>query len=411
MIQKLRKKFIIINMSFVTLVLAIVFTAFCYSNYRRYLSDSNDVLKRTLFENFDNLQPHLGKENGRQKPPSNIMPVFKVTLDENGSIKTINDSGVTADESLIQDAVSQVISSGKDHGLLRSLELRYMKIAAETETKIAFADCSHEFSSMRNLIFISVLVFMGSLGAFWGVSLFLSRWALTPVEAAWKQQRQFIADASHELKTPLTVILANLGILSAHPQDTIKDQKQWLENTQAEAGRMKKLLDNLLFLAKSDNAQPAVTYCDFDLSNAIWSCILPFESLVYEQKVTLNEEITPDIHMNGDEQQLKQLTAIFLDNACKYVKENGTITVRLALKGEKILFEIQNTGDIILPEDLEHIFERFYRSDKSRVRKEGGYGLGLSIAQTIVKNHHGKIKVVSVEEIGTTFTVTFPLQT
>lgn len=409
MIKKLRKKFILINMIFVTVVLLGVLIGICLSNYQKYLEDSRQALNHALSDGGENLKPkvELGQKQGKR--PMNMGPVFVVSIDLDGTIQNINDTGTRISSESAKEAVDAAQNTDKISGFLYSLQLRYEKQVENDEMKIAFVDCSREVNGMQNLILASVLIFLGGMAAFFGISLFLSKWALTPVEKAWQQQRQFIADASHELKTPLTVILANLGILSSHREDTIAHQEKWLENTKAEASRMKKLLDNLLFLARSDTAQTPAVFGEFELSSALWSCILPFESLAYEQDVSLVENIAPDIKIIGDEGQMKQLFAILLDNACKYTKKKGEISVSLEKKQDKIQLEVANTGDVIPPEELEHIFERFYRADKSRARKEGGYGLGLSIAQTIIEQHHGKIRAASNEEKGTVFTITLPL--
>ncbi|WP_394923482.1 sensor histidine kinase [uncultured Robinsoniella sp.] len=405
MIKKLRKKFIFINMSFVTLILTSVLVVIAFTNYQKYQKDSRLALNHALEDNGGNLKPRVDFVPGRKEGPMNMGPVFVVELNENGEIADINDSGIRITEDSAREAVEAAQKDGNERGFLMNQELRYERRQEDNGEKIAFVDCSREINGMRNLLLVSALILVGGLGAFFLISLFLAKWALTPVEKAWQQQRQFIADASHELKTPLTVILANLNILSAHREDRIKDQERWLENTKTEASRMKELLNDLLFLARSDMAQTPKVFAEFDLSNTLWSCILPFESLAYERGVELNEEIIPGIHIVGDEGQIKQLIVILLDNACKYAKKNGRISVSLEKKQEKIYLKVHNTGEVIPKEELEHIFERFYRADKSRARKEGGYGLGLSIAQTIAENHHGKILAESAVSTGTTFTM------
>lgn len=409
MIKKLRKKFVLINMAFVTLILLGVLIVVCQSNYQRYNEDSRMALRHALSEEDESLKPKVElSEPGRGRRPPNMGPLFVVGLDEYGEIVSVNDSGIRITEDSVKEAASAAQETDKDSGFLYGMQLRYQKQVQDDGMKIAFVDCSREMNGMVNLIVVSILIFVGAMAAFFGISLYLSKWALAPVEKAWIQQKQFIADASHELKTPLTVILANLGILSSHKEDTIVNQERWLANTKTEASRMKELLDNLLFLARSDTAEAPMVFAQFDLSNALWSCILPFESLAYEQDVELVEEITADIHMMGDEAQIKQLMAILLDNACKYVKKKGEIRIKLEKKQDKILLEVMNTGAVISEEELEHIFKRFYRADKSRVRKVGGYGLGLSIAQAIVEKHHGKIRAVSGEGEGTVFFIVLP---
>ncbi len=267
-------------------------------------------------------------------------------------------------------------------------------------------------SNTRTFLINCFLLFLVALVLFFLLSLYLSRLALKPVEKAWQQQNQFIADASHELKTPLTVILANLDILSSHEDRTIQDQSKWLNNTKEEASRMKQLVENLLFLARSDagvinDVIHSNTLVDF--SNLVLKSTLIFESIAFENKVAMANEIENDIILNGCESQLKQVVSILLDNACKYAEKNGTIFIELKKSNHLAVLAVRNSGEVISPIEQTHIFERFYRTDKSRVRKEGGYGLGLSIAKTIIEHHKGKISVVSDPSDGTIFTVSLPL--
>lgn len=412
MIKKLRKKFVLINMALVTLVLVIAFASLLVINIRKYREDSQRSLERAMDDGKGSMPADkLGNKNN-DAGPDNMNPVFVVLVSEDGTIAEIDASRINVDETFAAQAVAAALDSNESFGMLSSLKLRFLKSEGTDSFRIAFEDCSHEINAVSNLVFVEIMIFIGGMAAFLLISLFLSKWALEPVERAWRQQKQFIADASHELKTPLTVILANLGILSSHPGDTIHKQYRWLDNTQTEAARMKQLLDNLLFLAKSDAAEVPQEHREFDLSNALLSCILPFEPLAYEQEVTLQEQVTPGIMMNGDEHQIKQLIAILLDNGCKYTKAGGTVTVTLKRKDdrpERAVLKVINSGEPIPKADQEHIFERFYRSDKSRVRIKGGYGLGLSIAKTITETHKGKIRVDSSLTDGTCFTVVFPV--
>ncbi|MEN6391693.1 MAG: ATP-binding protein, partial [Syntrophomonas sp.] len=273
--------------------------------------------------------------------------------------------------------------------------------------RIAFVDRSMEITTLSSLIKTSVLVGVGSLSVFFLISLFLANLALRPAQKAWDQQKQFVADASHELKTPLTVILANAGIVLAHKEQTVEEQAKWIEYIQTEASRMSALVDNLLFLAKTDDVKSKIILNPVNLSDVVWRTVLPFEPVLYEQHKTLDSEIEPDLYINGDESRLKQLVGILLDNACKYADEHGTITVRLSKKAGEVILSVNNTGGIIPEDQIEHIFERFYRVDKSRARQEGGYGLGLAIAETIAQIHQAPIAVESSPDQGTTFSVVF----
>lgn len=417
MLKKLRKKFVITNMVFVTAVILTALVVMCVSNYRRFYSDSMMAINQTLSRNLEDLKPAIdfGERSNNPPPKSDAggigrIFVFTVMLEGDSNIVSgVNDSGIQVDTDTAQKAADTALSLGKSSGTIQNMALRFKIERTDTGMKIAFADITNEKDSMRSLIMISVLIFFLVLLTSFFISVYLSKRALSPVQKAWAQQHQFVADASHELKTPLTVILANLDILKSHTKHTIAEEKKWIDNTEEEAVRMKELLQDLLFLAREDaDSAPPAPHMSLNFSQIVWECILPFESVTYEQKTTMTEDIQDDIFMSGNEKQLKQLLMILLDNACKYAK-NGTIHVTLEQKHEKTILHVKNSGPLISKEDLEHIFERFYRASKSRSRDTGGYGLGLSIARTIVHNHKGNIKAISTEEEGTVFTVTFPV--
>ena len=221
-------------------------------------------------------------------------------------------------------------------------------------------------------------------------------------------RKDFVANVSHELKTPLTVILANIGILQRHKEDTIEQQEKWVENTKEEAVRMKRLVEDMLELARADAGTGKLHMERLNISDLAWSAALGFESVVFEQKKMLDTKITPDLFVNGDPEKLTQLLVILIDNACKYSEPGGTITVALEPVKNQVKLTVHNTGSYIEKEMQEHLFERFYRGDASRSREAGGYGLGLAIAKEIVSVHKGKISVRSEKETGTAFEVAVP---
>ena len=429
MIKKLRRKFVIINMSLVAVILCVVLGMFCFTRVHAFRAESEIAMRQMLDSPRskeppeNDTKPHspsLDFGPGGRNPAFNSTPVFLVTLDENNEITDTNSSGsYTVTDTLSEAAVSAAFAVSEDQGYLSNLKLRFIKQNTPEGTKIAFADTVQETRALGELVIQCVMMLLLFLLCFLLVSIFLARWALKPVEKAWEQQHQFIADASHELKTPLTVILANLRILLSHKDATIRDELQWVESTQEEAGRMKKLVENLLFLARSDAKSTPMLYSTFSFSDLILGCLLTFEPVAFEQGVMIEDEISDDIFISGDAPQIRQLVSILLDNACKYagiadvLEKSGSsdkkVTVTLTSENEKIKLTVHNTGKAIPEEDLPHLFERFYRTDKSRARTDGGYGLGLAIAQTIAKNHRGKITVVSAKNLGTSFTVTFPV--
>ena len=429
MIKKLRRKFVIINMSLVAVILCVVLGMFCFTRVHAFRAESEIAMRQMLDSSRSKeppkndtkpQSPSLDFGPGGRNPAFNSTPVFLVTLDENNEITDTNSSGsYTVTDTLSEAAVSAAFAVSEDQGYLSNLKLRFIKQNTPEGTKIAFADTVQETRALGELVIQCVMMLLLFLLCFLLVSIFLARWALKPVEKAWEQQNQFIADASHELKTPLTVILANLRILLSHKDATIRDELQWVESTQEEAGRMKKLVENLLFLARSDAKSTPMLYSTFSFSDLILGCLLTFEPVAFEQGVMIEDEISDDIFISGDAPQIRQLVAILLDNACKYagiadvLEKSGSsdkkVTVTLTSENEKIKLTVHNTGKAIPEEALPHLFERFYRTDKSRARTDGGYGLGLAIAQTIAKNHRGKITVVSAKNLGTSFTVTFPV--
>lgn len=408
MITKLRKKFILINMSLVLLVMLIVFGVLGYSTISQVRTDTENALAMAASLNTGDSSPKPKIGPGGHRESFSMVPVFTVTVDVSGTVTGTDQARAEVEESVIEDAVKEALSSSATEGTISSLGLRYLKTDLRDGMRITFADTSSERAAIMRWLVNSLLVGLGGLAAFFLISFFLSRWALEPVEAAWERQRQFVADASHELKTPLTVILANTGILLHHREETVAQQAKWVEYTRDEAERMKKLVDELLFLAKSDAARSIHAFLPVNFSDVVWNNVLPFESVAFECHVTLESKIAQDICLTGDEGQLKQLVAILMDNACKYAGEGGRVTVTLEKVQDRARLSVHNTGEPIPPDQLPRVFERFYRADSARAG--GGYGLGLAIAKSIAEAHRGRITAESTKEAGTTFTVTLPMK-
>lgn len=411
MLSKLKKKFIFINMICVTVILIMAFGVVGLTTYARLEKDSRRALEDTVDRNNKmdveiKFIHEIGGPPGNRKQPSDFT-VFTVKLDADNNIDELIGDNIEVSDEVLNKIVTMCIERNNDKGVIwdTSLRLRYMINSNE----IVFYDLTNDISTMFHLLKNCLLVGIGSLIAFFLISVYLANWALKPVAKSWESQRQFIADASHELKTPLTVILANADILSAHRNDTIENQYKWIDYIKAEASHMSGLVNDLLFLAKSDASRENAVLSDVNLSDIMWNCYLPFESLAFEQEKSLDADIEADILINGDAGKLKQLIMILLDNACKYTEKNGSIMVKLYRKPEKdkVYLSVNNSGEAIPPENLNHLFERFYRVEESRAREKGGYGLGLSIAKTITEMHHGKISVTSSKEEGTTFKVAF----
>lgn len=413
MIQSLKKKLIFINMSLVFVVLLAVFTGLCLytaNNQQQNAQRGLTALLQRRSEDAPKLD--IGKSDdskgGLPQRNNDLLAGFVVVINNDG-IATIESShSINISDDTVQTLAQLAQNSNQTSGLLRAYSLRYYTSIDNGKTRIAFLDATSDIAAMAELVVSSLLVGLFALLAFFFVSLLLANLALKPVEAAWNRQKQFVADASHELKTPLTVILANQKILLAHPEKTVAEQSQWIENTQSEGDRMKSLVEDLLFLAKTDDGVSKETLSYVNLSDVAQGSMLSFASLAFESGITLNDSIQPGIILTGSEPKLRRLCGVLLDNALKYVNRHGTVDIELNAENGFAQLRVHNTGTPIPEEELPHLFERFYRVD--RARSAGGYGLGLSIAQSIVKAHGGKITVASTAEVGTTFTAILPLR-
>lgn len=403
MLKKLRKKFIIINMMLVGVVLLAVFIAVCFTTYQSFNGNITTSLEQAVsFRQENRLNgPDTKKDDGNlpsREKNVGFVPSYSVLVDDQGSVAEILQENSLLSEDVLEQAVSEAFTAESDEGILNILELKYLKRSSPDGIKIAFVDMNYLYSSMSNLLLTSLCIGIGALVVFFFISLFFSRWALRPVETAWKQQKQFVADASHELKTPLTVILANNSILRSNQEKTIKEQIKWVESTQEEAVHMRKLVDDMLFLATSDDMQSEKIMTEIDFSDIVWSNFLQFEPVAFEKHISLEQDIDAGITMLGNGTSIKQLVAILLDNACKYAGVNGRALVRLKQNQNQIVLTVENSGRPISKEDLPHVFERFYRADRARTKKQGSYGLGLAIAKSITEQHKGKITVQSNNE-------------
>lgn len=448
MLKSLKRKLLAMMMTMVSLVLLTVFAALLAGTYSGQKANIDQTLARALGPGFGMDMPK--EPFGRQVREERPMTSISLLVNGQGEVlfSTADSVDISA-EDLAQ--ATEAALTGPEQGWLRELGLFYMRrdtvagalsggqpsarsapfeqrtsgspesggLSAALEgchegealSQIAFVSDHTLRQAMRDLIGSSLLVGCAALILLFLISLFLAGWALRPVERAWDQQRRFVSDASHELKTPLTVILANLDILRRHEGDSIRAQRKWLDSSEAEAQHMKQLVEDLLTLARLDEAghtAPLPAMCAVDLTDAVLSSLLTFEPVAFEQGLELDSSLEPCICVNGDEARLKQLTTILLDNACKYAGKGGRVTVSLTASGDRARLSVSNTGDVIPPEQLRHLFERFYRADPARTGGQSGYGLGLAIASGIAQLHSGRITALSDAEHGTVFSVTLP---
>ena len=325
---------------------------------------------------------------------------YTVWLDEDGAVEewTSDREDLYSDEQ-IAELAAQIWAEGETRGNIGS-QFYQMK-TRPGGAMLVVVDARSEMANIRTLLMetmaVTALAFM--LLAV-GAALLIGR-MLCPVEEAFVRQRQFVWDASHELKTPLAVISANADVLA----DEI-GANEYLGYIRSEVARTNTLVENLLTLARMDSGTRKKQVGTFDLSRALLSVALPFESAVFEAGKTLEIDVPQGVDMRGDEEMVKQLAVILLGNALKYSDDGGQIRLSLTVRGNKRIITVWNTGEPIDKADQAKIFDRFYRADASHNREKQGNGLGLAIAQKIVEEHRGKIAVASSREAGTTFTVT-----
>ena len=384
MIRKLRLKFVLINMSVVTIMMAaefgLIFT-FTSANLER---ESIHMMQDIAGQPFQLEAPDQLAENVR-------LPFFTLQVDPGGTLLEAGGGYYDlSNREFLDSLVRTAMASPHQLGVLDEYDLRYYRFESPQTRSVVFADISSERATLdgllRTCLIIGVISFFGFLWA----SILLSKWAVRPVEQAWKEQRQFIAAASHELKTPLTVIMTNAQLMSSPGCDEQKHAK-FLDSILVMSRQMKKLTEQMLELARSESAEPGLAFAPVDWSGLVSRTVLPFESVFFEKGMELKVEVEEKIQVIGEQAQLRQVVEILLDNAQKYASPGANVWVSLRRQSRgRCLLTVANQGEEIAPEDLPQLFRRFYRADPARSRN-GSFGLGLCITQSVVTRHRGRI--------------------
>ena len=410
MIRKLQIKFVAMCLAMVTAVLAVVFFSAFASAKQNIQLISREVLERVLRESASSLQsrPEIGLDLGDRVVQ---LPYFTVDVwrQSNGTYSAYVTGGTYADLEDTEELaaiLTDCLAQEQTQGTIDGYDLRYLRQDNGLYQKLAFVDMSMEQATLREMMLSYLQIGAASLVLLLGVSVLLARWATRPVEKAWRQQRQFLSDASHELKTPLTVILSNAELLeSAHLDER---PARWTDNIRSEAGRMKSLVEEMLTLARADNAVRTAVLEEVSLTDVAADCALSFEPVAFEAGKPLQEDLAEDVTVLGDRDRLRQVIAALLDNAVKYGADGGTITLTLQKTDRQARLTVANPGAPIPQEQLSRLFERFYRADASR-GEQSGFGLGLPIASTIAAEHKGTLRAES-DAVSTRFTLTLPLK-
>lgn len=392
MIKKLRIKFICINMLIVAVMLSLMLGTVMFFSRQNVEERSYEIMRR------------LSGGPGERPRPDNSdverrIPMFSVRTDENGEIRTEGGEFYDlSDEDSLRTLIGLVEEAGSTEGELEEYNLRYLRLVppgdgGEFPERIVFTDTSSEHEMISSMRRACMLIWLAGFAAFFIIIVLLARWVVRPVEEAWEQQKQFVADASHELKTPLTVIMTDAELL-ASPDCSEKHRDTLVSNISSMAGQMRGLVESLLDLTRVDTGGEEKNFTRVDFSAVAEAAMMDFEALFYESGLAIKSEVEAGICVSGSEQQLLRLVSILLDNARKYCNPGTETTVSLRKRGNACVLCVSDFGDEIPEEDRKNLFKRFYRADKARAMNQS-YGLGLSIAESIASAHRGEIRCES----------------
>lgn len=435
-LRALRVKFVALVMAVVFLVVTVLFATVCVIDWQQGNARAHEVLAQAVEGAVaqDRAAPqdegswlgdrgrrpfhrpgigHRGDGEGDPDVPVAVYALEGETLEESPW------SATELSPTVLDDVAAAAAAAPEGVGALPEWGLRYLKEPTDQGTYVAFTEAA-PFEGWRRLAVALAAVEGAALLVLLGVTWALSSWVLRPVRRAWDQQRRFVADASHDLKTPLAVILANTSILLDEPDLTAEERRRWLTGTQEEAWGMQRLVDDLLLTAQNEtpvaaeaapgaaSAAPEEEPAPIDFSRLVEHDGIQFEAVAFGRRASFDVAVQEGLMVRADASDAHRLLAILLDNAGKYVNEGGAIALTLwaAEDGRAVALAVSNTGSPIDPEALPHLFERFYRADDARASKQG-HGLGLAIARALVQRMGGAIAVRS-DEAATVFTVTLP---
>ena len=395
MIRHLRWKVVATNMLLISLVLLAVFAAVVLISRANYRESVQQQLYQAL-ESGDYVSRQPGAEG---------IPCFVAEVYASGMARVAGNSYYDlSDQSQLAAIVTEALAQEEDTGLLADFHLRYLRKTGYTSTLIAFTDTTLESTTMRSMAAVCSLAGSAALLVLFLCSYLLSGVVTRPVGAAWAQQEQFLSDASHELKTPLTVILSSAELLN---QSALPEQAVYIDNIREESRRMKLLVEDMLTLSRAQRSAGSLPEQTADLSEAAMTAALRFEPVAFEAGKRLEYDIAPELPVRGDGGKLGQALAALLDNAVKYSAGGTDIRLTAEKQGRFAVVAVADSGPDIPAEKLPHIFDRFYRADEARTDGDS-FGLGLPIAKAIIDAHRGTLRCESGGGV-TRFIITLPL--
>jgi len=381
MIKKLKQRIFLLIMLSLSIIMIGVIILYAALNYNNTLNTTISMMNR-----FVDGEPNRNNnkiDDYKLKPEFNIDGLYRVII-QNSVI-------IHGPESLrnneIDEFALKILKTNNEKGIIDNYIYSVKKINKNT-TIVSMIEDENTVLHIRITNIFSIIMSVISLGVIFVIAKRLSKTIVKPVEETFEKQKQFISDASHELKTPLAVIEANADVL----QDKVSENK-WIGYIQNEIESMNKLINELLLLAKIENVDNIKEYKELNLSKEIEIILSMFESVAYEKGITIESNIDENIKLNGNKEDVEHIVSTLTDNAIKHTKFENKVIINLKKGKNEIIFEVKNMGDSIPEEEREKIFERFYRIDKSRNRKEKRYGLGLAIAKSTIEKYNGKIEV------------------
>ena len=395
MIRHLRWKVVATNMLLISLVLLTVFAAVVLISRANY----RESVQQQLYQALES------GDYGSRQPGAEGIPCFVAEVYASGMARVAGNSYYDlSDQSQLAAIVTEALAQEEDTGLLADFHLRYLRKTGYTSTLIAFTDTTLESTTMRSMAAVCSLAGSAALLVLFLCSYLLSGVVTRPVGAAWAQQEQFLSDASHELKTPLTVILSSAELLN---QSALPEQAVYIDNIREESRRMKLLVEDMLTLSRARRSAGSLPEQTADLSEAAMTAALRFEPVAFEAGKRLEYDIAPELPVRGDGGKLGQALAALLDNAVKYSAGGTDIRLTAEKQGRFAVVTVADSGPDIPADKLPHIFDRFYRADEARTDGDS-FGLGLPIAKAIIDAHRGTLRCESGGGV-TRFIITLPL--
>ena len=386
MFKQLKNRMLYFNLSVFFVLLLIVFASLYITTYSNIREKNNQTLDRVL-----SINPNHGQD---QLPPQNQTPTysFSILIENDEIIDSM--SNFTVDQDYIE-SIYDLVDSKEGTVEIDDRVFQYKQVDLVDRSIIGFVDITLDNELLNTTLIRYIIIFAITLLTTGLITNYITNRSIKPVKESYDKQKDFIANASHELKTPLTVINTNVDVLLSNSK--YKDDK-WLNYVKVEVERMNKLTKDLLYLAKTGE-ETELLKSNINISEKMESLLLGLEALTYEKQIKLDYQISPNVNVLFNDEQFTQVIMILLDNAIKYTPKNESINVNLETTSKHAYITVENTGTVISDEDLKLIFERFYKTDKSRKNSTNSFGLGLSIAKTIINNHRAKIYVESEESV------------